>query len=66
VKDVTKGERVDTEELFWVPEDEIVYTNKFVRIETEGEIIMGEGLEAKQDFSWWTLEEMRGTIYLDE
>jgi len=66
VKNIANKEQLDTEELFWVPDDEIVYTNKFVRIETEGEIIMGEGLEAKQDFSWWTLEEMRGTIYLDE
>jgi len=66
VKNITNNEQLNTEELFWVPDDEIVYTNKFVRIETEGEIYMGEGLEAKQDFSWWRIENSRGTIDLND
>jgi LPS export ABC transporter protein LptC len=66
VKNIANNEQLNTEELFWVPDDEIVYTNKFVRIETEGEIYMGEGMEAKQDFSWWRIENSRGTIDLNE
>jgi len=66
VKNIANNEQLNTEELFWIPDDEIVYTNKFVRIETEGEIYMGEGMEAKQDFSWWRIENSRGTIDLNE
>jgi LPS export ABC transporter protein LptC len=65
VKNVVSNEQLNTEELFWEPNKEIVYTNEFVRIETDGEIVMGEGLEAAQDFSWWNIKNGRGTISLD-
>ena len=64
VTNVLSNEKLNTEELYWEPNKEIVYTNEFVRIETEGEIFMGEGLEAAQDFSWWNIKEGRGTINL--
>ena len=66
VKNVENNEEVHTEELFWEPEKELVYTNKFVRIETEDQILMGEGMEASQDFTWWRILDARGTISLDE
>ena len=66
VKNVENNEEVHTEELFWEREKELVYTNKFVRIETEDQILMGEGMEASQDFSWWRILDARGTISLDE
>ncbi len=66
LKDLKTGEQLNTEELFWEPRKEIVHTTKFVRIETEDEILMGEGLEAKQDFSWWKILKARGTIELNE
>jgi len=66
VKNIKNNEQLNTEELFWIQKDEIVYTNKFVRIEAEGLIQMGEGLEAKQDFSWYRIKNSRGTIDLNE
>ena len=66
VKSIENDEQLNTEELYWEPKKEIVYTDKFVRVETEGRILMGEGLEAKQDFSWWKIEKGKGDIYLDE
>lgn len=66
VRNIENNEQLNTEELYWVPEEEMVYTNKFVRIEAEGLIQMGEGLEAKQDFSWYKILNMRGTIDLNE
>jgi LPS export ABC transporter protein LptC len=66
VKNIANNEQLNTEELYWVPDEEIVYTNKFVRIEAEGLIQMGEGLEAKQDFSWYKIKNSRGTIDLNE
>ncbi|HLF35426.1 MAG TPA: LPS export ABC transporter periplasmic protein LptC [Cyclobacteriaceae bacterium] len=66
VRNVKSGDQLNTEELFWEQKKELVYTSKFVRIETEDEILMGEGLRAKQDFSWWTILNGKGTIVLDE
>ncbi len=66
IRNVKSGEKLNTEELFWEQKKEMVYTSKFVRIETEDEILMGEGLRAKQDFSWWTILNGKGTIELDE
>jgi LPS export ABC transporter protein LptC len=66
VKNIENNEELHTEELFWEPQKELVYTNKFVRIETEDQILMGEGMEASQDFSWWRILDARGTISLDE
>ncbi len=66
VKNIENNEQLHTEELFWEPQKELVYTNKFVRIETEDQILMGEGMEASQDFSWWRILDARGTISLDE
>lgn len=66
VKNIENDEQLHTEELFWEPQKELVYTNKFVRIETEDQILMGEGMEASQDFSWWRILDARGTISLDE
>ena len=66
LKGLKNDEQLNTEELYWDPIKEIVYTDKFVRVETEGRILMGEGLEAKQDFSWWKIDKGKGDIYLDE
>jgi LPS export ABC transporter protein LptC len=56
------GDRLDTEELFWNRSKETVFTDKFVKIEKDGELQMGDGLEAKQDFSSWRLINFRGTM----
>lgn len=66
VKNITNMEEIHTEELFWDRQEETVYTNKFVLIQTQDEILFGEGMEASQDMSWWRILKVRGTITLDE
>ena len=66
VNNIENKETLKTEELFWEPKTENVYTEKFVRIETPGELMTGTGLEAKQDFSEWTLEKPEGVIDIDD
>ena len=39
----------------WTQKKEEVFTDKFVRIEKDGELHVGDGLEAKQDFSYWKI-----------
>lgn len=66
VKGLKTEEQLNTEELFWNPKEEKIYTDKFVRIETAGEITMGHGLEAAQDFSSYTIEQSSGSISLEQ
>jgi len=63
---IESGETLNTEELFWNPRDGNVYTDKFVRIETEDQILTGVGLRAKQDFSRYVIKNPKGTFNLDE
>ncbi|MDN4165825.1 LPS export ABC transporter periplasmic protein LptC [Cytophagales bacterium LB-30] len=66
VNSVDNGDKLNTEELFWNPTEEKVYTDKFVRVEQEGDITTGEGLEAAQDFSTWRILKPTGFISMDE
>lgn len=66
VQDVETNDRLDTEELYWNQKEEEVFTEKFVRIEKDGELHIGDGLEAKQDFSYWKILNSKGTITLNE
>jgi LPS export ABC transporter protein LptC len=66
IKGYSTHEQLNTEELYWNQKEEKVFTDKFVRIEKEGEIHTGEGLEAKQDFSEYRILKSRGTILLPE
>jgi len=66
IEDVETNDRLDTEELYWNQKKEEVFTDKFVRIEKDGELHVGDGLEAKQDFSYWKILNSKGTITLNE
>jgi LPS export ABC transporter protein LptC len=66
IKGVKKEEQLNTEELFWNQREEKIHTDKFVRIEKDGEIHMGDGLEANQDFTEYSILKSRGSIYLEE
>jgi len=59
-------QKLNTEELFWDPNEEQVYTEKFVVIETDDDVIHGEGLEAKQNFSEWKILNVTGELELEE
>jgi LPS export ABC transporter protein LptC len=59
-------ETLRTEELYWDPKTGDVSTEKFVKIETAEEIITGTGLEAKQDFSSWTIKQPEATFIIEE
>ena len=66
VQDIETNDRLDTEELFWNEKKEEVFTEKFVRIEKDGKIHIGDGLNAKQDFSYYEILNSKGEITLEE
>lgn len=61
-----KGEVLHTEHLIWLQDSSKIYTDEFVKITTVDEIIMGEGMEANQDFTKWRIRKLKGTINIKE
>lgn len=57
-----KGEKLNTEELMWNQAEKKIYATGFVRITTPDEIIYGTGLEAKEDFSEYTIKKVTGKV----
>jgi LPS export ABC transporter protein LptC len=62
VENTKERKLLKSEELKWNRFEKRVYTNKFVRIETPEEILLGDGLTAAQDFSTYKILKLRGTI----
>ena len=60
-----KKQKLNTEELFWNRRDQQVYTEKFVIIETQDDVLHGEGLTAAQDFSSYRILKPTGELGLD-
>ena len=53
--------------IFFALEDSSkIYSDEFVKITTEDEIIMGEGMEANQDFTKWKIHKIKGVINVEE
>jgi len=66
VENSESGQQLNTEELFWLPSEQKIYTDKFVTIKREGEILHGRGLEAAQDMSTYTILKPEGEFLLKE
>mgnify|MGYP003630849217 CR=1 FL=1 len=61
-----KGERLNTEKLFWDNRKEIIYSDEFVKITTPNEIIMGEGFQADQNFESYEINHVSGIINIED
>lgn len=61
-----KNEQLNTEELFWFPLKEHISSDKFVTIRLQNEVLFGEGLEAKQDMTSYTIIEPQGEFEIEE
>jgi LPS export ABC transporter protein LptC len=62
-----KGEKINTEQLFWDVRKEMIYSNVFVKIATGDEVIMGDGFEADQNFTSYKIKgNVKGEIQIEE
>lgn len=66
IRNVANEQQLNTEELFWKPSEERFYSDKFVKITLPDQVLYGKGLEAKQDFSEYTILKPEGEFYIDE
>ncbi len=66
VKNLEKNEQLNTEELFWKPAEEKIFTDKFVTIRQQADVIYGQGLEAKQDMSDYIIKKPEGEFAVED
>jgi LPS export ABC transporter protein LptC len=62
VKNVLKGDTLHCDELWWDQHTQKFYTNKKVRIYTKTEILWGTGMVADQNFRWYNITDLTGSI----
>lgn len=61
-----KGERFNTELLYWDQRKQRVYSDRFIRIEQPDRIITGRGFDSNQQMTIYTIHKPEGIFYLDE
>jgi LPS export ABC transporter protein LptC len=66
VKNIAKREQLNTEELFWKPTQHKIFTEKFVTIRQQGDVIYGEGMEANEDLSDFEITRVTGDFEVKE
>ena len=66
IKSIEDNKQLETEELFWEPKKEEMYTEEFVTITLPDQVLYGHGLVAKQDFSSYEITKPEGVFYLND
>lgn len=66
IKNIENSQQLNTEELFWKPSEERMFNDKFVKITLPDQVLYGKGIEAKQDFSEYSIKQPEGEFYVDE
>jgi LPS export ABC transporter protein LptC len=61
-----KGDRLNTEHLIWDQKLAKLRSTEFVKITTKDEIIFGTGLEANEDFTKYTIFNIKGTLSINK
>lgn len=62
VHNITKEQKLSSEELFWDPNKKIIYTDKFVTVEEPNRLIKGTGMEADEGFNSYRFDKVTGVI----
>ena len=62
LKSLREKRQLNTEELYWDTETKEVYTDKFIRIESENGMLTGQGLTASQDLSQYHTSKPQGLL----
>jgi LPS export ABC transporter protein LptC len=65
VQNLENNEVLNTEQLIWDQKNQIIYTEKFVKITTNEEVLFGDGFESDDRFTSWRIRNPQGTFYID-
>ncbi|MFN8343057.1 MAG: LPS export ABC transporter periplasmic protein LptC [Cyclobacteriaceae bacterium] len=66
VKNIEKKQQLNSEELFWNPKTKKIYTDKFVTVRDQEDVIYGTGLDAAQDMSVYNIHHIEGEFAVQE
>ena len=62
----SKGEQLNTEQLFWDTKKKMIYSDKFVKVISDGTEFQGYGFESDEEFKSWKILEFEGSIDVEE
>ncbi len=65
VNSLHNNKKLKTQKLFWSMEQEKMWTDKYVEITDNGQLLTGTGLRAKDDFSEYEILNISGIISLE-
>lgn len=67
INNIDKGEKLESENLFWNPDTEEISApdDVQVRVQTAEEVLVGKGLVAKQDFTEYKILNPTGVFSID-
>ena len=60
-----KGEKFDTDQLFWDQENKKIYSDKFIRIESNDRILTGYGFESNQEMTEYRIFNNTGVFAVE-
>jgi LPS export ABC transporter protein LptC len=66
VENMAKGEKLNTEELFWDRGKQLIYSNKFVKLSMGEQVISGDGLTSEEPFDELIISHPTGPIDFKE
>lgn len=61
-----KGERFETELLYWDQNKHKVYSDRFIRIEQPDRIITGHGFDSNEQMTAYKIRKPEGIFYVDD
>lgn len=61
-----ENDRLETELLYWDQQKDLIYTDRFVKITNEDEIVMGTGFESDSRLVKRRIKKVSATIYLKD
>ncbi len=60
------NEKLETEQLFWDQEKDLIYTDRFITITSEDQTVMGTGFESDHRLTRRKIRNVTATIYIRE
>jgi len=65
VKNLATNEQLNTEQLIWDEKKKIIYSDVFIKITRQDEVLYGDGLTSDQDFENYTIKNPTGEFKID-
>jgi len=65
VENMETRERLNTEQLIWDRKNEIIHSEKFVKITSEEDVLYGQGFESDERFTSWVIKEPWGSFAVE-